>query len=190
MGKREENKEKQKNNILFTSLDLFVRKGYHGTTVRDIAKEANISVGLTFHYFPDKESILNELVSMASTGISSLSLILDSDLEPLKIFKEVTKTVLKSFEDPLAYKIFLLVSQILTLESIPEAIKEKINPRNNINKSVPIIEKGQDDGDFKDGNPLAIAITYWGALQGLAETLYIIPDSPLPKVGFIMDILK
>jgi len=37
---------------------LFARKGFHGTTVRDVAVRAGISPGLIYNYFPDKEQLL------------------------------------------------------------------------------------------------------------------------------------
>ncbi|HXR65237.1 MAG TPA: helix-turn-helix domain-containing protein, partial [Ktedonobacteraceae bacterium] len=38
--------------------DLFSRKGYHGTSVPDIARAAGISTGLIYYIFPSKEDIL------------------------------------------------------------------------------------------------------------------------------------
>jgi len=69
MGNRAEQTEKRRPRILSSSLDLFVYKGYHGTTVRDIAKRSEVSVGLLFHYFPTKQAILEELLKTAEEGL-------------------------------------------------------------------------------------------------------------------------
>ncbi|QYO63930.1 TetR/AcrR family transcriptional regulator [Leptolyngbya sp. 7M] len=48
--------------ILATSLRLFCEKGYYATSIEDIAKQAQISKGLLYHYFRSKEEVLSALV--------------------------------------------------------------------------------------------------------------------------------
>lgn len=55
MGVRAEQKEMRRLSILEKALDLFIHKGYTGTTVRDIASSLSISPALLFHYFDSKE---------------------------------------------------------------------------------------------------------------------------------------
>jgi AcrR family transcriptional regulator len=43
-------------------LKLFSTRGYHGTSVRDIADVAHVSTGNVYHQFPDKETIFNTLL--------------------------------------------------------------------------------------------------------------------------------
>lgn len=40
------------------ALSLFARQGYNGTSMRQIAREAGISVGLAYNYYPGKRDIL------------------------------------------------------------------------------------------------------------------------------------
>lgn len=40
------------------AVELFIRHGYHPTSVRDIARAAGLSVGSVYTYFPSKDSIL------------------------------------------------------------------------------------------------------------------------------------
>ncbi len=48
--------------ILSTSLSLFCEKGYYATSIEDIAKQAQISKGLLYHYFKSKAEVLAALV--------------------------------------------------------------------------------------------------------------------------------
>ena len=48
--------------ILDTSLQLFGTKGYHSTSISEIAKKAGISKGLMYNYFESKEHLLREMV--------------------------------------------------------------------------------------------------------------------------------
>jgi AcrR family transcriptional regulator len=47
--------ERTREHILNTALTLFAQKGYAATTLRDIAKEADVSLGLAYRYFDSKE---------------------------------------------------------------------------------------------------------------------------------------
>jgi AcrR family transcriptional regulator len=49
--------------ILEAALALFARKGYEGTTMREIAAEAGCSLGLAYRYFAGKDEMVLELYS-------------------------------------------------------------------------------------------------------------------------------
>jgi TetR/AcrR family transcriptional regulator, cholesterol catabolism regulator len=49
--------EKNKLKIERAALYLFTRRGFHGTTVREIAKKAGISMGKLYIYYDTKEDI-------------------------------------------------------------------------------------------------------------------------------------
>jgi AcrR family transcriptional regulator len=53
--------EKNKLKIERAALHLFTRKGFHGTTVREIAKKAGISMGKLYIYYDTKEDIFVDL---------------------------------------------------------------------------------------------------------------------------------
>lgn len=54
--------EKNRLKIERAALYLFTRKGFHGTTVREIAKKAGVSMGKLYLYYDTKEEIFVELV--------------------------------------------------------------------------------------------------------------------------------
>jgi len=41
-----------------TAMRLIAQRGYEATTLRDIAKEASVSVGLLYRYFPSKQAVI------------------------------------------------------------------------------------------------------------------------------------
>ena len=53
-GKSHETRER----IVLAALGLFETKGYDEATMRDIAKEAGVSLGLTYRYFARKEELV------------------------------------------------------------------------------------------------------------------------------------
>jgi AcrR family transcriptional regulator len=54
---------KNKLKIERAALKLFTRQGFHGTTVREIARAAGVSMGKLYLYYPTKEEIFIDLVN-------------------------------------------------------------------------------------------------------------------------------
>lgn len=50
--------ERTRAHILRVALQAFRKGGFDGTTMRDIARGAGLSVGAAYHYFPNKEAIV------------------------------------------------------------------------------------------------------------------------------------
>jgi len=50
-----------KDKILEVALNLFIAQGFDATPTSQISKEANVSTGTLFYYFPNKNSILEQL---------------------------------------------------------------------------------------------------------------------------------
>lgn len=53
---------KKQNAIEKAALRLFIRQGFYGTSIRDIAREAGISIGNIYNYYPTKEALYLSLV--------------------------------------------------------------------------------------------------------------------------------
>lgn len=45
--------------------DVFARQGYHGASLRQIAKASEITLGTLYHYYPSKQDLLAQLMSDA-----------------------------------------------------------------------------------------------------------------------------
>ena len=44
--------------LIEAGLRVFSRKGFSGSTIKDIAQEASVTSGLIYHYFDNKEDLL------------------------------------------------------------------------------------------------------------------------------------
>lgn len=64
----------RKRRIVDTALQLFSENGYDKTSIRAIAKQANMSLGLLYNYFASKEQLLEAIVQ---EGIDDLKHSLD-----------------------------------------------------------------------------------------------------------------
>lgn len=52
------------------ALRLFVRQGYFGTSIRDVAGEAGVSIGNIYNYYPNKEALYESLVKRYSHKVA------------------------------------------------------------------------------------------------------------------------
>ncbi|MFH1197052.1 MAG: TetR/AcrR family transcriptional regulator [bacterium] len=62
--KFQEIRDKSRSQILNTALGLFAKKGYHGTSINDIAMAAGISKGLAYNYFDSKQKLAEEVINL------------------------------------------------------------------------------------------------------------------------------
>jgi AcrR family transcriptional regulator len=86
------------------ALKLFVRQGYFGTSVRDIAKRAGVSLGNIYNYYPSKESIYVSLVKRYSERMLQLQggvkpLLGKFDPENLKVLASAVRGIVYSHPD-------------------------------------------------------------------------------------------
>ena len=99
--------EKYRIELLEKCFDLLSTKGYSNITMREIAEELGISTGSLYHYFQNKQSILEQLFEVASKQnvVEALSRIEDGDpLEKkLEAFEHFCKDNLDHYQ-----KLFLL----------------------------------------------------------------------------------
>ena len=57
LAAKERDQDRRKT-ILRAAVEVFARKGYHGCRIADVAREANVAYGLVYHYFRNKEELL------------------------------------------------------------------------------------------------------------------------------------
>ena len=68
--------------LLDAGLRVFAARGYDGTSVPEVAKAADVAVGSVYHYFRDKEALVNEVYRDAKTRLRTALL---DDLAPLDV---------------------------------------------------------------------------------------------------------
>ncbi|SHE76026.1 transcriptional regulator, TetR family [Mariniphaga anaerophila] len=64
-------RKQKKQLILDTALELFAEKGFHATSMSQVAKQAKVSKGLAYNYFASKQEILSEIVKEGFDSIYS-----------------------------------------------------------------------------------------------------------------------
>lgn len=189
MGTREEQKEKRREEILAAGLELFIRKGYAATKIKDIADYVGMSVGLLFHYFESKEKLYEELIRIGISG--PVNTMAESSMEPIEFFRYAAERIFRILkEEPFVAKMFVLMSQAQYNDAAPQTIKDMLKGMDVFTPTVSLIRQGQADGTIREGDPYALAIAYWCAIQGIAEQMAASPETPCPDSEWIVDIIR
>lgn len=83
---------RRREEILSVAADLFARKGFEGTTVRDIAEAAGILSGSLYHHFRSKEQIMEEIFTAYFDEVEERwADVLDDSSDPAEQFAEMLR---------------------------------------------------------------------------------------------------
>ncbi len=148
--------------IARAAIRLFNKKGYHATSVQDIADEVNLQKGSLYHYIASKEELLLQIASRSIHGFSrELESIVNLE-EPASLrlqkaihhhFGIVTGDV--EMTTVLLRDAFLLSDEPHRI--IVAAMDEYLN------HWVKIVDDGMNAGEFKEGDPRLAALSILGA---------------------------
>ena len=140
----------KRTHIIETALDLFAKKGYEGTSIRDIAESASVNLAMVNYYFGSKEKlfenilqykssvtrgVLDELLHNASlSSIEKIEAIIDSYVERLYTHRYFHRLIYQE----------LLINQ---RDELQDSIVNNLFPNSLIIKN--IIETGIKKNEFK-----------------------------------------
>ena len=82
-------REDRRNQILNSALEVFVEKGYNGTTTQDIAKSSNVSEVTLFRYFSSKQEIYMEAIEPIIITTLEDSIDATKDLNPKEKLRNI-----------------------------------------------------------------------------------------------------
>lgn len=194
-GQYEAMRTATRNKIHSAAIKLFAKKGFAATNVQDIAEGAGISIGLMYRHYKTKEDLFNELVSYAATGLEKIAEKFQSDESPIELIRKFTLEILNDLEKDDAFaELLMLMNQSSTLEH-PSLQIQYLNEQSEamLNQTARLIEKGQNLGQFKQGNASEMAFYYFASLQGLAmikltmKKRYITPSLKIVTAFLIPD---
>jgi len=99
----EEIRKTSREKILNVALELFAKKGYHATSISQIAQKAKISKGLMYNYFASKEKLLDEIIQQGFNSLAELELKAKRDANPEKQLEDFVDTVLDNLYSNFTY---------------------------------------------------------------------------------------
>lgn len=178
-----------KEKIQTAAIKLFTQKGFAATSVQDIASSADISTGLMYRHYKTKEDLYSSIVLEAAEELGEIIMLLQSDTSPKQLIQEFTEEILSDLtkDDEFARYMVLITQAFFSEDFLPEV---KVLLRQNkllIDQMACLIEKGQKLGEFKYGDPHAMAQYYFSTIQGLSETRFILKERFIAPTSEIMN---
>ncbi|HET9952466.1 MAG TPA: TetR/AcrR family transcriptional regulator [Candidatus Eisenbacteria bacterium] len=159
-------RERRRLEILRAALRAFRDRGYHQTTLDDIAARLDVRKSALYHYFPDKESILYEChrESLGELGrIVAEARDLATPRERLRhVIREHVRVMTNTLEgSPLAFEVTALS---------PERQTEIIAARDRYEREVRrLVEQGIREKDFRRVDAKVAAFAMLGAINWIAR---------------------
>lgn len=110
-----------KEKIMNAAMDLFIRQGYHATSISDIANQARISKGLLYNYYKGKEDLLARMVEERILKVAEVMKGATTFNTPLEQLKYIIEGAINGvYQQPHVFRFYL------HLQTQPEADEELI----------------------------------------------------------------
>ncbi len=162
-GSREADRRKT---ILRAAVEVFAKKGYHGCRIADVAKEAKVAYGLVYHYFKNKDELLQTVFETGWGGF--VDRIAGAAGAELPVGEKVRKIAEVAFE---AYRVDPQAVRVLILEIArsPSALGRQHRDHAFV-EVVKIVHQmflaAEKQGELKPGtDPLLCATMLFGAIE-------------------------
>jgi AcrR family transcriptional regulator len=136
--------------ILQVAETLFAEKGFDGTSIRNIAKEAKINIAMVSYYFGSKERLLESLVMFRTKNLKTLigNLVTENIGPAAKINKLIEIYIHQINSNKGIYRILHFEVASKKRDTTFKAFNEL--RKNNFKSLETIIKDGQEKGVFKN----------------------------------------
>jgi AcrR family transcriptional regulator len=92
--------QRTREKILQSAIEMYAKKGYHSTTVDEIAAEAGVSTGIAYRYFRNKKDMLLSAINYGVDNIGHIAKIDDiASPEAITDIQQYLETVMLRFEE-------------------------------------------------------------------------------------------
>lgn len=160
--------------ILQAALKIFAERGFHGGSIRDIAKETGISPATIYSHYPSKDHILAELLRIAHVGILVLmrQALDECGDDPREQAKAVVRALVKGHTD---YPMLGVVANTELHVLGPDLVEPALSAREQAEIiGIEIVHRGVELGIFDAEDPavivtviaaMAIRVAFWYSPQ-------------------------
>jgi len=166
---------------------LFAQKGFAGTSVRDIAQEADVNVSMISYYFGSKEKLIEALFQLriSETRLRLETLLHNDDLSPIqKIYVMIESAVERLMGNQCFHNI--MMREQLSSERTPIISDQIMDLKmQNIGLMKQLIEEGQATGAFRKNIDMSLmTTTLYGTInQALATQEFFRKINNLEKMS-------
>ncbi len=165
-GTTQDNEPEKRRAILHAAVRVFAEKGYHGCRIADVARAAGVAYGLVYHYFRNKEELLESV--FAEQWAILINAIKAIDEGPGSASEKVAGIFGFVFD---VYKTAPAAVRVLILEvtRTPHSLRAgstRETFERAVNLVADVVRQGQARGELRaDLDPVVAAAGLLGALE-------------------------
>ncbi|MFD0618294.1 TetR/AcrR family transcriptional regulator [Paenibacillus sp. GCM10027629] len=179
---REENdriRRSTMDNIGTAAMECFLERGYHATSIDDIAKRAGVSKGLLYNYYQGKEGLLAESVRDRVDEISAVMEAASALAKPREQLLRIIDGALSQIaENPKGYRFFLHLQtqpeEDEVLSKYSEILNQEMSRQYEFQSA--IFERMQVE------DPKLRSLYFSSSLHGIMLLMSIYPDYPIETI--------
>ena len=177
----------KKEQIIREAIELFAKKGFEGTSIRDIASNAGVNIAMINYYFGSKEKLFESLLEnkTAYTRDILAGIAKDPKLSEIeKIDTVIEGYVTRIFSGRMFHRVIHQEMMLSHRDSLQQSIVDMITPNALVIKG--IIETGIKKGEFKKVDSTLTMSTIMGTInqvllsKKLCNKLLNKPDDYVP----------
>ena len=169
--------------ILHAALKVFAEKGYHGCRIADVASQAGVAYGLVYHYFRNKDELLESVFDEQWTLlIGAIRAIAEGPGSAGEQIASVIRFALDVFRTaPAAVRVLIL--EVPRTPDVLRAGSTRQTFETAIRLVAEMVTRGQRDGELRaDVDPLVAAASVLGVLDmNLAGMVTGLLTAPQPS---------
>jgi AcrR family transcriptional regulator len=165
--------------IIEASMKLFARRGYHGTSVAQIAEATGLTKGALYWYFKGKEDLFLNVLDCIKENWQETILsrvdAADGVVDKLSELFDATSEMIASNKNPYSMHLFLVSAGAQPeMREFEDAIKEAYG--GYIKTLASTLRRGQEDGEIrKDIAADSAAVGIVGCLEGIVLQARLYP---------------
>ncbi|MFA4132785.1 MULTISPECIES: TetR/AcrR family transcriptional regulator [unclassified Brevibacillus] len=117
-----------KDKIHAAAMTLFIKKGYHATSIDDVAKQAQISKGLLYNYYKGKEELLAAMVQVRIEEVKEVMEAATQLATPHKQLRHIIDGALDNvYQRPDVYRFYLNLQTQPEDDRVLASYREQLN---------------------------------------------------------------
>jgi len=165
--------------ILETAKDLFINKGYHGLSMREISEALGVSKAALYYYFKDKEELFLAILKIYLDDMSEALDQIESETASRR--DQIQRFIEYVLTQPAKQRATIRLASQEIIHLTPKARKtfDALYREKFIGKVQAILQKGMDHGEFRK---MKIEAAVWGLLGIMFPYFYPTHsgNSPVP----------
>lgn len=180
MSPRPDVSEERKQQILDAAIAVFARLGFRAARMDDVAEQAGLSKGALYLYYKSKDAIIAAILQRLFAGeFKHLQALVESEgkgpvaeqlLTLTRQFASMMQWMSKLM--PIAFEFYAIAGRD---KAVRQFLKEYFTDYRHL--LARLIERGIAQGEFRDINAEATAITFVALFEGQALLFFVDPEA-------------